>query len=163
MSATNFSAELINPFVTASFSVLSMMFNEAPERGTPSPESGGKTHHEVNVVIGIAGDISGTVGLCMSQETANQLVGAMMGAPIEEFDHIATSAVGELGNMISGNGCLQLSQHGFNCDVTPPSVIRGANVEINTLGIPAVVVPLKLELGEIFLTISLASSQRAAA
>ncbi len=155
MGTTSVSVEYINPFVTASFAVMSMMFNEAPTKGALSALPDSFTSQQVNVVVGITGDISGMVILGMSLTTADRIASMMIGQPIKVFDYLASSAVAELGNMICGNGLLQISEGGHICDLTPPTVIRGTNVEISTLAVPAIVVPLKLSLGEVTVTVGL--------
>jgi chemotaxis protein CheX len=106
-------------------------------------------------VCGVTGQIQGSVIYGMSLTTADQIASAMIGQPIKQFDQLAASAIAELGNMISGNAMLQLSEAGFICDITPPTVIRGSKVEISTLAIPAVVIPLEVTQGDITITVGL--------
>lgn len=159
METKSVSVEYINPFITSAFAVMSMVFNEAPTKGPLSALPNSFTSQQVNVVVGITGEISGMVILGMSLVTADRVASAMMGQPIKVFDYLASSAVAELGNMICGNGLLQISESGHICDLTPPTVIRGQNVEISTLAVPAIIVPLKLSLGEITVTVGLRGSK----
>ena len=48
-----------------------------------------------------------------------------------------------------------LSEAGWICDITPPTIMRGSNVKISTVSIPAIVLPLTLEQGELSITIGL--------
>lgn len=147
--------ELVNPFVSAAFSVLEAVLGNTPKKGDLSLQTDLATSRQVNVTLGITGDATGHVILGMSLQTADRIASTMIGQPIRTFDKLAASAVAELGNMIAGNGLLHLSETGLCCDVTPPTVIRGQHVEINTLTIPALVVPLDLEQGEVLVTIGL--------
>lgn len=81
----------------------------------------------------------------------------MLGEPIKTFDQLAASAIGELGNMISGNALQHLSDAGWICDITPPTIIRGRDVKINTISVPSVVIPVKMKQGSIFITVGLQS------
>lgn len=150
---------LINPFVTASFSVMSTMFNEAPQRQPLSVMPQCITSHQVNAIVGVTGQITGHVIFGMSLQTADRLASAMIGTPIKVFDSLASSAIGELANMVCGNALLQISESGEICDLTPPTIIRGSKVQISTNAIPAIIVPLKLKLGEVFIVVSLRQGQ----
>lgn len=153
--------QFVNAFVTASFSVLGMVVGESPTRGTPSAQFLGRTDAQVNVVIGLTGAAQGHVTLGMSLLTATKIASTMIGQPIVTFDAMASSAIGELANMICGNALLALSEDGPVCDITPPTIIRGTKVEISTLNIAAIVVPLVLSHGEIKLVVGLQAKSAA--
>jgi chemotaxis protein CheX len=91
----------------------------------------------------------------MSQQTADKVASTMIGEQIKEFDQLAASAIGELGNMICGNALQYLHGSGYVCDITPPTIIRGTNVRVDTISIPAIVIPLVLDQGEITITVGL--------
>ncbi len=57
--------------------------------------------------------------------------------------------------MISGHAMQFLSEAGWTCDITPPTIMRGTNVKISTVSIPSIVLPLTLEQGQLFVTIGL--------
>jgi chemotaxis protein CheX len=57
--------------------------------------------------------------------------------------------------MISGNAMQMLSETGWICDITPPTIIRGQNVNICTITIPAIIIPITLDQGELCVTIGL--------
>lgn len=79
----------------------------------------------------------------------------MIGETIRTFDQLAASAIAELGNMITGNAMSHLSAAGYICDITPPTILRGTNIKLSTLCIPALVIPICTDQGEIELTVSL--------
>ncbi|RYG27894.1 hypothetical protein EON81_29425, partial [bacterium] len=64
--------QLVNSFVTASFSVLGMMVHETPTRGTPTAQFLERTESQVNAVIGVTGAAQGYVTLGMSLTTATK-------------------------------------------------------------------------------------------
>ena len=41
---------------------------------------------------------------------------AMMGEPVTELDDLGRSAIGELGNMITGQAAIMLEEAGYTCD-----------------------------------------------
>lgn len=147
--------EYINPFVLASFSVLESLFGKAPVKGQLAMQPATFTSQQCNVVCGVTGEAQGQVIYGMSLTTADKIASSMLGQTIKSFDQLAASAIGEMGNMISGNAMQHLSEAGWICDITPPTIIRGSNVQISTMSIPAIVIPLTLDQGQMFVTIGL--------
>lgn len=147
--------EYINPFVSAAFSVLESVLHQKPTKGQLSMRPSVFTSQQCNVIAGVAGQIEGQVIYGMSLMTADQIASTMIGQPIRTFDQLAASAIAELGNMITGNAMRLLSETGYTCDITPPTIIRGTNVKISTLNIPALVIPIQLEQGPLEMTVSL--------
>jgi len=148
-------AEYINPFVQASFFVLEQVVGQRPEKGEMAAQPNTFVSEQCNVVCGVAGQVQGQVIYGMSLGTADKIASAMLGQPIKSFDALAASAIGELGNMITGNAMQYLSEAGWICDITPPTIVRGTHVKISTVSIPAIVIPLIFDLGTISLTIGL--------
>ncbi|BDI28876.1 chemotaxis protein CheX [Capsulimonas corticalis] len=147
--------EYINPFVEASFSVMEMVLGNRPVKGNLAMQPATFTSQQCNVVCGVTGQVQGQVIYGMSLQVADKIATTMLGQPIKVFDQLAASAIAELGNMISGNAMSKLSEAGFICDITPPTIIRGTNVKISTLSIPAIVIPITLEQGELSITVGL--------
>jgi chemotaxis protein CheX len=148
--------QYINPFIIAASSVLEVLLGEVPQKGEIFLQAEASTSNQCNVVLGITGQIQGQVIYGMSTVTADRIVSKMLGQEIKIFDQLAASAIGEMGNMISGHAMQHLHTAGFVCDITPPTIIRANNVKISTLSIPAVVIPLKLPQGDLSITVGLA-------
>lgn len=136
-------AEFINPFVKGATDVLTMMLAVTPSLGTVSARPKMFTTKTINVVCGITGDLQGQVIYGMNADVAERFARAMLGG-MEVDDELAISSLAELGNMISGNSLTILASQGFTCDITPPSIIRGTDVVISTVHIPALVIPVEL-------------------
>ena len=148
--------EYVNPFVTAAYNVIEMLMAIKPEKGQLSMRPAVITSQQCNVITGVTGQIEGQVIYGMSMQTADKVASVMLGQPVLTFDQLAASAIGELGNMVTGNASALLSEAGFQCDITPPSIVRGGNVKITTLCIPALVVPLELPgIGHLEIVVSL--------
>jgi chemotaxis protein CheX len=99
------------------------------------------TENGVGSIIGITGRLNGNVAYAMSIETAKKLVSTMMmGMPVDAIDEMGKSAIGELSNMITGHASMELSQKGYEVNITPPDVrvqeggIRGINI-IETIAV----------------------------
>lgn len=86
--------------------------------------------------IGFNGVLEGNVIYTLSEDTAKSIVGNMMGGMMEinEVDELALSAIGELGNMISGAIAISLEKIGYPINITPPSVVRGSDMKISVNG-----------------------------
>ena len=147
--------EYINPFIMAANSVLEMVLGAAPTKGAVAMQPTTFTSQQCNVVCGVTGQAHGQVIYGMSLTTADKVASHMLGQPIKTFDQLAASAIAELGNMISGHAMSKLSESSYICDITPPTIIRGKDVKISTLSIPAIVIPLETEHGEMFITVGL--------
>jgi chemotaxis protein CheX len=147
--------EYINPFVTASFSVLESVLGNKPLKGELTMQPSIFTSRQCNVVCGVTGQVQGQVIYGMSLSTADRIASTMLGQPIKVFDQLAASAIGELGNMISGHAMQHLSEAGWICDITPPTIIRGQSVKISTIMIPAIVIPVTTAQGELSITVGL--------
>jgi len=156
--------EYVSPFLQGALNVMQLLLNVSPERGQLSARPQMFTTQQVNIVCGITGEIEGQVIYGMSIIAADKIASIMLGAPVVTFDQLAASAIAELGNMISGNSMTALSSTGYVCDITPPTIIRGSNVKISTVDIPALVIPLKLkDIGDFEINVSLQERKRAAA
>jgi chemotaxis protein CheX len=147
--------EFINPFVKAAIDVLKTEIGSEVERGRLRVESSSANTHDVNVMIGVTGAAQGIVIYSMAAETARNIVGKMMGQPFEEFDALAQSGIAEMGNVITGLASRGLSETGYICNITPPTLITGTNTAIGTLDIPRLALPLTSICGEIEIHLAL--------
>ncbi|MGQ9455682.1 MAG: chemotaxis protein CheX [Armatimonadota bacterium] len=150
-------ADFINPFVKSAFDVLENIIGGSVERGQLSLRKLTFTTQQVTIMMGVNGDVEGVVLYGMSYHTATHIAGVMIGASVSELDEMATSAIAELGNMITGHATTLLSDSGFETDITPPSVVRGANVEVSTRT-PALVIPVVTQYGDIEINVALAEN-----
>lgn len=153
--------EYISPFVEAARSCFETLIGQNPARGALSARPQLFTTQQINIVCGITGPVEGLVIYGMTIVTADRIASKMIGAPVVTFDNLAASAIAELGNMVSGNAASLLAASGYAVDITPPTIIRGQNVKITTLSIPALVIPLELpEIGTFEVNVSLQERQR---
>lgn len=147
--------EYIEPFVQAAFEVIEKLIGEVPARGALALRDKSFTTQQVTIVVGVTGPVEGQALYGMSIVTASKIASRMVGYQLPSLDEMGTSAIGELGNMITAHAAARLAQAGNVCDITPPSVLRGVNVEISTY-VPALVVPILTEAGKVEVNVSLA-------
>lgn len=146
--------EFINPFAN---SVLSVLEKEIPAdwiRGQLTLKSSPFEGHDMNVIIGVAGDVEGQVVLTMSSATAKNIVSTMMGETVTEIDEIGKSAIAELGNMVTGNASIALAENGYRSVLTPPSLIQGKELIVTTV-VPVLSIPMRSEKGDIIVCVAL--------
>jgi chemotaxis protein CheX len=155
-------AEFINPFISAALSVLNTLLGAPPEKKSVTAEANNSTTQQVNVVCGVTGHLEGLIVLGMRESTACQIASQMSSTQQKFFDSFVASAIGELGNMVCGNAMTNLSETGFVCDITPPTLIHGTKVSISTLDIPAISIHLGTQFGDIVVRVSLAVHKKVA-
>ncbi|MEI6100356.1 MAG: chemotaxis protein CheX [Eubacteriales bacterium] len=80
------------------------------------------TCEQLNIAVGITGDIQGEIQYWFPKETVFEIVKIMSGMETIEIDDFVKSAIGEVANIISGNAMNNLYERNFLCDIKPPEV-----------------------------------------
>ncbi len=108
----------------------------------------------VTIIVGIIGKFSGRMLIDLSQETASNLVTAILRKePANSKETI--SALGEFTNIISGNACsiLNRKNKALGLRVSPPSILRGDSVVISPPDFSTTTALAETDFGEIFLNV----------
>ena len=150
-------AEVINPFLSAAREILEMETGLSGVRGELSLASSKWTTQEITVIINIIGDVKGTFLIGMSIESANKLVGIILGDKISSFSNMVISGIAEMTNIIAGRALAKLEKIGQTSDITPPMLIYGQKASISTLDRKRIQIPLNTDIGLIELSIALES------
>lgn len=156
-------AEFINPFLHAACEVLESELGSTPRRGTIGLQRSAYTSDEVTAIIGVTGSIAGMVLYSMTNQTARAIVAKMMGQEFPEFDALAQSGIGEIGNVITGRAAVLLAEAGFPSDLAPPMLVVGRGTMISTLDMQRLVIPLETEFGRIEVQVALKETAAASA
>lgn len=148
-------AEHINPFIGASQNIIKILCNIDAKIGKVHSRTLTEPYNQLLIIIGLIGKIKGRVSFEMPTDTAKNIASIMMsGMPVEELDEISRSAICEMANMIMGNASTMFSNIGLSIDITPPTLITGEKIEMQSK-VATIVVPLELEtIGIINLNIS---------
>jgi chemotaxis protein CheX len=141
--------EFVNPFVQAAREVLESELGGETERGDLRVHKSAFTTDEVTALLCVTGTVSGMVLYSMSEATALAILSRMMGSPVEDFDALAQSGIGELGNVITGRAGVLLSDAGYPSNITPPALVIGKGTMVTTLDLNRLVLPLETELGNL--------------
>jgi chemotaxis protein CheX len=139
--------EFVNPFIQAATEVLESELGTEARRGNLRLQKSAFTTDEITALVGVTGTVSGMVLYSMSQATALSIVSRLMGQRFEEFDALAQSGIGELGNVITGRAGVLLSEAGYPSNITPPALVVGKGTMVTTLDLNRLVFPLELEDG----------------
>ena len=90
--------------------------------------------YEIIDTVGFAGEINGSVYLCLSEKFAFHAIGLMLGMTQREVElggpDVVKDAIGELTNMTVGGFKNQLCDIGLPCMLTLPSIMRGTQLAI---------------------------------
>lgn len=143
-------ANKINAFITGLIEVSGMLGIDSLTRTGLGAREQLKTKNEVNIIIGLVGDIKGNVVLSMQEKTAMNIASKMMGGlPVSEFDLMSKSALCELTNMVSGRSVSELEKIGVLTNITPPTLVHGHNLISLISQVETLVVKFAAEEGEI--------------
>lgn len=109
---------LYDPFLQATRSVFQLMLDLSDI--TDFPPERFACEDELDVSIGITGDLQGEVIYRFPNTTSLNMVKIMSGMDIDTMDDFVTSAVSEIANIISGNVLTALAGNDLACDLLPP-------------------------------------------
>jgi chemotaxis protein CheX len=153
--------EYVNPFIESAVSVLQEIASLSSRRGTLTLKDANKPFRDVCAILGVIGNVQGQVVYGFDEKTAKGVVSKMMmGAEVSEFDDMARSALGELGNIITGKASVALEEAGFHIDISPPTLVMASNLRISSLKIPMIVVPLETEVGVVDIYVGLETGKK---
>ncbi|MEM8757802.1 MAG: chemotaxis protein CheX [Planctomycetota bacterium] len=147
-------AQYITPFMTSIQNVFSTMLQMPVTINEPRIKEQPKATYDVSGVIGMSGDVTGTVVLSFPLDTAQRLVTLFVGETIEVDNPDFADAIGELVNMVSGNAKGLFSDK--RVSITCPSVIIGENHNVSTSkDTPCIVIPCETDCGELAIEVAI--------
>ena len=109
---------LYGPFLEATRSVFQLMLDLSDI--TDQPAESFACDDEVDVSIGVTGDLNGEVIYRFPHATSLNMVKIMSGMDVDTMDDFVTSAISEIANIISGNVLTLLAGNDLVCDILPP-------------------------------------------
>ncbi|GAB4445801.1 MAG: chemotaxis protein CheX [Anaerolineae bacterium] len=147
--------QFLNPFIEAAYVVLESEVGVKVNRGPLRLDRSAATATDVTVLISMVGQVNGVVMYGLSEETGIKIVSKILGQPFEEFDSLAQSGIGELGNVITGQAGNRMAEAGFEAKISPPTMVLGKGTLISTLDFERLHVPLQTEIGTIEIHLAL--------
>ncbi len=151
----------ITPFIASIRNVFSTMMQLPVEIGTPRIKADPVPTYDVSGIIGMSGDVTGSVVLSFPMDTASSLVSLFSGSKLEPNDPDFADAIGELVNMVSGGAKGQFT--GKKVSISCPSVVVGKS---HTVGrqkdVPCVEIPCTTDCGELVIEVTIKETPGAA-
>lgn len=148
-------AGLITPFAQSIQNVFSMMLQLPVSVAEPTVKAGGPPSHDVSGIIGMSGDVTGSVVLGLRTETARAIVELFCGERLDPADPDFADALGELVNMICG-GAKAMFGETRSVSISCPSVIVGEGHGVAMPSdIPCVAIPCSTERGEFVIEVAI--------
>jgi chemotaxis protein CheX len=155
-------ASYIKPFVASIQNVFSTMLQLPVTVNAPRLKEGTTATYDVSGIIGMSGDVVGSVALSFPSETAERVVALFCGSKLEASSPDFADAVGELVNMVSGGAKAMFT--GKKVSISCPSVVIGKAHQIaRPTDTPCVVIPCSTDCGELVIEIAIQDSARRAA
>lgn len=110
--------KLYRDFVDATQKVFNLMLNISDVSEHPSEDF--KCDDEVDIVVGVVGDLQGKIVYRFPVSTSLNMVNIMSGMEFNAVDVFVASAISEIANIISGNVMTTLFDSKIQCDILPP-------------------------------------------
>lgn len=154
-------ASYISPFISSIQNVFSTMLQLPVEIGEPALKQGREPSHDVSGIIGMSGDVVGSVVLSFTEEAAGSIVALFSGEQYATDSPDFADAVGELVNMVSGNA--KAGFEGKNVSISCPSVVVGKGHQVaRQTDIPCVVIPCNTDCGQVTIEVAIREAPAAA-
>jgi chemotaxis protein CheX len=145
----NMDVELVNPFIDATLHVLETMASTKAQAGKPYLKKDQVARGDVSSVIGLTGEATGMMSLTFTEKGILPIVSNMFGEEMKEINDEIKDAVGEIGNMISGQARQKLEERGRSLKAAIPTVIMGKNHSITRVTTaPVIAIPFSTDSGE---------------
>ena len=138
----------INPFLQGTIEVLKKMAFVEPRPGKIYLKQTSLAHGDVSGIIGITGDMIGSLAISFSEPCICHLISRILGESHNEAKQEVFDGVGEITNMISGVARKHLEKEGMEVYAAIPSIIYGKDHTINhILKSPSIVIPFETDEG----------------
>ena len=148
-------AEYINSFYQATQDVFQLMLDLAVEKNDLKVVEEMVNSKDANVILGVTGDLKGSILFSYTKEMALKMVNIMSGMSMDTIDNFVSSALGEVANIIGGNAITILSNHEYICDIVPPQIFIGEYKSMSMANKKALLLELGTEIGEFDISIFL--------
>lgn len=140
-------AEYVNSFYAATKDVFQLMLDINPEKRNVVVVEGMVSSKEANVILGVTGDLKGTILFSFSKAMALEMIKIMSGMEMDKIDSFASSALGEIANIIGGNALTKLTENNYICDIVPPQIIIGEYESMSMANEKAIQLTLDTPIG----------------
>lgn len=148
-------AEYVNSFFKATKDVFQLMLGIDPQKGNLKVVEDMISSKDANVVLGVTGDLKGTILFGFPKDMTLEMIKIMSGLEMEKIDSFASSALGEVANIIGGNAMTVLAENNYKCDIVPPQIFIGEYKSFSMANDKALLLSLVTPIGEFDINIFL--------
>lgn len=149
-------AQQIRCFLESTAHLFSTMLSSTVEFGKPEMQPRDAKHHDISGIIGLSGEIVGSVVVGFPTETALAAVEAFVGMPVGLDDDNFADAIGELANIITGGAKARME--GEDISISCPSVVIGTDYTVQRPRMATCVrIPCRSPFGEFDLAVCINS------
>lgn len=150
----------INPFILGAVDALKVQGGLSVEGGKPFLK-GKEAMPPISIAaqLGlISNQFKGAISLCFEEKVFLRLLTNMLGEETSEINTENQDGASELLNMVYGFAKAALNPQGYNFERAIPTVVRGTNLQTSHGRLPTLVIPLRSEIGFIFIEITVLQS-----
>lgn len=150
----------VETFAQATQDVLDQILDEKANVGEAVRSSSPIDLLEVNIILGLTGDLEGRVMFEFNQADALMYCQVMnYGEEFTELDSLARSTLAELGNLIAGRAVTIIHDAGGRLSISPPIVMCGLGVRASDLN-PVDRFPVVAPCGTMYVNMSFRSASK---
>ena len=144
----------IMPFIESVSNVFETMLQLPVTTGEPAIRPHDTPPADVSGIIGMTGDVDGSIVLGFPVATAERAVAVFTGMEIPADHEDFADAVGELVNMVTGNAKAKFT--GKKAAISCPSVVVGSGHSVfGRKDVKCVRIPCECDLGEFYVDIAI--------
>jgi chemotaxis protein CheX len=150
----------INPFILGAVDALKVQGGLTVEGGKPFLK-GKDPMPPISIAaqLGLTSNqFKGAISLCFEERVFLKMLSNMMGEEITEITIENQDGASELLNMVYGFAKTALNPRGFTFERAIPTVVRGKELHTSHGGLPTLVIPLRSEIGFVFIEITVHQS-----
>ncbi len=143
----------VKAFVTSIQNVFSTMMQLKVTIKEPYVKQGGP-ESDISAIIGMSGDVVGSVVLSFPLGTAQNCVSLLSGEKLDPTSPDFADAIGEIVNMVSGGAKAMFT--GRKVSISCPSVVMGGKHSLARMtDQPTIVIPCTTDCGDVNIEISI--------
>jgi CheY-specific phosphatase CheX len=148
-------AEHVNPIVQATYDVLEEVLGTDISRGKLAKHSDALPLHRISVLSGVNGTVEGYVLLSMPLDVVLSIAAVLTNEEVAALDDVTQAALLGLMDTTMAEAVRQLRDGNVEAAAVPAALIWGQGVHLSCAEIEAAVIPLKMPLGTVELTVAL--------
>jgi len=152
-------AEFVNPVVQATYDVLEEVLATDISRRKLEKHANVLPLHRISVLAGLKGTVEGYVLLSMPLDVVLSIAAVIADEEVEALDDVTQAAVIGLMDTIMEEAVRQLQDEEVDVAAVPAALFWGQGVQLSCAEIEAAVIPLKMPLGTVELTVALREFQ----